>query len=134
MSTQVILKENHFPAIIKGMETNAGRAVRETIFDIESRSKALMAGAKSGEMYARPNGRMHQASAPGEAPAIDTGNLVNSIQTQMIGASSGIVFTNAEYAPVLELGGVKMEPRPFFTPATAAAWPDFLVKMGKVTG
>ena len=130
----VIVKEDHFPEIIRGMETKATRAVLETIFDIESRTKALMSGPKSGAFYARPQGKMHQASAPGEAPAVDTGNLINSIQVQMVSTFRWMVFTNAEYAPVLELGGAHIAARPFFTPATQAAWPEFVEKMKKVTG
>jgi phage gpG-like protein len=134
VTSQVIIKEDRFPEIIKGMEAAAGKAVRETILDIEGRTKAMMTGPKSGAYYERPNGRTHQASAPGEAPAVDTGNLINSIQTQMTGAMVGVVYTNAEYAPVLEFGGARMAARPFFTPATQAAWPEFLEKMSKVTG
>lgn len=121
--------ENNFPSIQAAMAQNANRAVRETIFDIEGRAKISMQGSKSGAYYERPNRKAHQASAPGEAPAIDTGNLVNSIQSKMVGALSGVVYTNAEYGPVLEMGGAKMAARPFFTPATEAAWPAFLGKM-----
>lgn len=134
MTSGIVIKEDRFPEIIQGMETHASRAVKETIFDIEARTKALMSGPKSGAFYERPQGKMHQASAPGEAPAIDTGNLINSIQTQMVSTYKGVVFTNAEYAPVLELGGAHIAARPFFTPATAAAWPEFVEKMKRVTG
>ena len=42
--------------------------------------KSIQTGAKSGIMYQKYNPRrQHRASAPGEAPASDTGNLVNKI-------------------------------------------------------
>ena len=42
-------------------------------------------------------------SARGNAPAIDTGTLVSSIQYRHIGTGEGKVFTNTEYAQRLEL-------------------------------
>ena len=40
-------------------------------------------GAKSGETYEKYNPRRtHKASAPGEAPASDTGNLVSQIRVK----------------------------------------------------
>lgn len=35
---------------------------------------------KSGRTYIRPGGRVHRASAPGEFPAVDTGNLFKSLK------------------------------------------------------
>lgn len=67
---------------------------------------------KSGRIYQR-GGVEHQASAPGEPPASDTGNLVNSITTRYAGEYSGFVTVGAEYGPYLEYGTQKMEPRPF---------------------
>lgn len=87
-----------------------------------------MAEAKSGHIYGS-----HQASAPGEAPAIDTGVLVNSIQTEIDGLTA-VVGTNQEYAPVLEFGGAKMAPRPFLASAFEAAAPEFEKKLDEVFG
>jgi hypothetical protein len=42
--------------------------------------KSIQSGAKSGVMYQMYNPRReHRASAPGQAPASDTGNLVSKI-------------------------------------------------------
>jgi len=42
--------------------------------------KSIQAGAKSGIVYEKYNPRRsHRASAPGQAPASDTGNLVSKI-------------------------------------------------------
>jgi phage gpG-like protein len=134
MTTQLIIVENNFPKILATMDSRAHDAVRETLFDIKGRSQALMQENKTGIVYRRKNQRQHQASAPGEAPAPDTGNLIASIDTQMTGRTTGMVFTNVEYAAVLEFGGKNMQPRPFFVPATQAAWPAFLAKMNKIAG
>lgn len=132
MTTRLILQDDRIPELMAAMTNHANQAVRETIFDIARRSVVLMQGPKTGYEYPRPNGRMHQASAPGEAPAVDTGNLFNSIKADMIGSKVGVVFTNVEYAPILEFGGAKMAARPFFAPATDAAWPGFLERMKRI--
>jgi HK97 gp10 family phage protein len=63
----------------------------------------------------------HQASAPGEAPATDTGTLVSSIESKVevgwLDIASAVVWTEKPYAKWLEFGTTRMEPRPFFTPA-----------------
>lgn len=66
----------------------------------------------------------HQASAPGEAPASDTGFLVNnrSIKVDTLTLRASLTF-HAEYALYLEFGTDRMEPRPFARPALANSWP-----------
>lgn len=121
--TVVTITYNRFPQIAAKLPREAHDIVQETVLDIEGRVKAEMAGPKSGRMYGG-----HQASAPGEAPAVDTGALISSVQTDVQG-TEGSVFTNMESAPYLEYGTSQMAPRPFFTPAAEAARPDFERKM-----
>jgi phage gpG-like protein len=106
--------------ILRDMPGNADTAVHKIAFEIEGKAKVSMAGEKSGRIYEVSPGVAHQASAPGEAPAIDTGNLVNSIQTEMIGKATAMVFTNTEYAYDLEFGAAHLAPRPFLQPAVSA--------------
>ncbi len=123
--TVVTLTHNRFPEIARRLPVAAARVVAETVAAIETEIKTEMAAPKSGVWYGD-----HQASAPGEAPAIDTGMLVNSIQTEVKG-TEGVVFTNMEYAPYLEFGApmASIEPRPFFMPAAEAARPGFVRKL-----
>lgn len=71
----------------------------------------------SGIIYKRGN-ISHQASAPGEAPAVDTGQLLRTIlfeagnNTLEVGSAGG-----APYSEFLEDGTKNMEPRPFLQPA-----------------
>lgn len=99
--------------------------------EIANAAKTSMRGAKHGRAYAkgvskwrRVKGqkvaaaiRLHRASAPGEAPAIDTGNLVNSIEAVRIGNAHWRVNVYAEYGAFLEFGTSRMQPRPFLRPA-----------------
>jgi hypothetical protein len=90
--------------------------------------RSIQSGSKSGEIYKRRSVE-HQASAPGEAPATDTGNLVTNLNARYfendLRAEIGIhdLTTNgAPYARRLELGGrdkrgVYIAPRPFLQPA-----------------
>ena len=79
--------------------------------------KSIQSGSKTGRTYKRYNPtRTHKASAPGEAPASDTGNLVSNIMVQEKGDSIE-VQSNAEYSKFLEYGTSKMEARPFLFPA-----------------
>ena len=80
--------------------------------------KSIQSGAKSGIVYEKYNPRRtHRASAPGEAPASDTGNLVSKIIVRQDGKDKTNVESNAHYSAYLEYGTSKMEPRPFMLPA-----------------
>ena len=80
--------------------------------------KSIQTGAKSGIVYEKYNPRRtHRASAPGEAPASDTGNLVSKIIVRQDGPDKANVESNAHYSAFLEYGTSKMEPRPFLFPA-----------------
>lgn len=78
--------------------------------------------------------KLHHASAPGEAPATDTGNLVNSIHVRKAGPFAYEVYSNSEYAAALEFGAPAkhIAARPFLKPAIEAERPAFLADMAKV--
>jgi len=80
--------------------------------------KSIQSGAKSGIVYEKYNPRRsHRASAPGQAPASDTGNLVSKIIVKQKSKNITNVESNADYSAFLEYGTSKMEPRPFMLPA-----------------
>ncbi len=80
--------------------------------------KSIQSGAKSGIVYEKYNPRRsHRASAPGQAPASDTGNLVSKIIVKQKTKNITNVESNADYSAFLEYGTSKMEPRPFMLPA-----------------
>lgn len=74
---------------------------------------------KTGRVYRR-RGVEHQASAPGESPASDTGRLANSIITRYEDDFLvGIISASDAKASHLEYGTKFMAPRPFMRPALA---------------
>jgi HK97 gp10 family phage protein len=88
---------------------------------------SISRGQKSGRIY-RVGGVNRRASAPGEAPANQTGRLVNSITTSVLkNTLHAVIYAGrglANYARALEFGTAEMEARPFFFPAveSSRAW------------
>lgn len=115
---------NKLPGIARAIPARADRVVRETLFEIEGRIKAEMAAPKSGADY---DG--HRASAPGEAPAIDTGAYVADVRAQPTGTAKGIVGTNQEQSEILEYGGERVEARPVWRDVAKDVEPEFVRKL-----
>lgn len=100
--------------IVARISEGANRGVAGWIGLVEQRAVDLINNPpKSGRVYRR-RGVEHQASAPGEPPASDTGTLVNARRIDLIPErlAARLTFT-AAYAPHLQFGTRKMAPRPF---------------------
>jgi HK97 gp10 family phage protein len=97
-----------------------GRAAIRGGFKVQGEAVMLVQrGPKTGEVYKRRTVK-HQASAPGEAPASDTGNLASNIVVDFIregNAALVVVKSRAPYSIPLEFGTKNIEPRPFMRPA-----------------
>lgn len=74
-------------------------------------------GAKSGRMTRGERKKLYQSSAPGEAPAEDTADLVNSIEAVRVEPLKVEVRANDRKAAWLEFGTSKMLARPYMQPA-----------------
>ena len=74
--------------------------------------KELMAEKKTGRIY-KINGVEHQASAPGEAPAILTGELQRSLFYNVSGSNYLEYGADTEYAGRLEHGDDAIDARPY---------------------
>ena len=111
---------------------------------------AKLTGPRSGRLYTtffftdkagnvRPIGSRapHQASAPGEPPAMDTGELLRRMSFSARRLPTGAevkVKSMAEYSAFLEFGTSKMRARPYFrttmreeAPAIQRIWRDGIV-------
>lgn len=99
-------------------ERNISRVVDATALSINRDAKDLMdRGTKTGRLYRRRNVD-HRASAPGQAPATDTGFLLSSIYYERNTPLSATVGSRLAYAYYLEFGTVRIEPRRAWLPAT----------------
>lgn len=102
------------PEMMAQARRGAWIGVTEWMGMVEARAvELIMEPPKSGKIY-RKRGVTHQASAPGEAPANDTGRLVNSRRIDLFQAElrQRLTFSTA-YALALEVGTKNMEARPY---------------------
>jgi hypothetical protein len=112
------------------------QVVRSTLVAYITEVKRLMREHKTGRVYIRAGGRVHRASAPGEAPAVDFKNLIQAIGIEMqetptgwigiagVQESAGLSPSGQsplDYALMLEFGTSKMAPRPVWRVAIPAA-------------
>lgn len=111
--------------IAKRLTTEAENEIKVRLFSsanlVEAEAKqSIQRGVKSGRIYKRRS-IVHQASAPGEPPASDTGFLVSNITKTAVEKSgtelSISVESKAPYSKFLEFGTRKMSARPFLQPA-----------------
>lgn len=99
-------------------EAAIDRDVTATALEVNTAvKKAIQRGPKTGAIYKRGN-ITHQASAPGQAPATDTGVLVSSVYFQNTGKMSATIGSRLAYAYYLEYGTTRIAPRPAWQPAT----------------
>lgn len=121
MSATIRVRLNRLPEISKAVERKVEGALLAGAQVIEGAAKLkIQTGPKTGRIYKKTKtGALHQASAPGEAPATDTGNLVGGISSEKAGRLKARTIATSEYATALEFGSVdgKMLARPFMKPS-----------------
>jgi len=108
-----------------GQEAQAvvSQAVQATALDVRGDiQRQIQRGPKTGRTYLRGS-VSHRASAPGEAPATDTGFLASSIAYRSTTAMSAVIESRLDYAYWLEFGTSKIAPRPSWTPAVERGGP-----------
>lgn len=114
-----------------------GKIIEQKCIAVETLAKILVATPGSGreypegsyflnrdgKLYAWKRSTSHRASAPGEPPSSDTGNLLSNIGHSITVEDTvvGHVRASTRYAMWLETGTRFMAPRPFLRPALAAA-------------
>ena len=93
-------------------------ALRDAADAIEDDIVTGMFASGGGRVYKRyPGPYSHEASQPGQPPAVDTQELVKSIDVEHAGELAYEVGMRDKKAPLLEFGGEKMQPRPSLGPA-----------------
>lgn len=108
-------------ASIKNLDRLTKAGTRSAFFESgkllqQSARRLITDPPKTGRVY-RINGKRHQASAPGEAPANLTGMLQRSIGYKTQGAARMEFGARAKYGGFLEDGTRKMKARPYLLPA-----------------
>lgn len=106
------------PGVVEVVTGQVTPILQRLAIGIVQHAKLAMAQPKTGRVYkSSRTGQPHVASAPGEAPAVDTGLLTNSINWQVLNPLNVQVSIAAEYAAYLEFGTVRMARRPYVEPA-----------------
>ncbi|MBL7685545.1 MAG: hypothetical protein JNK65_05890 [Deltaproteobacteria bacterium] len=99
------------PQVLRGLEIG----LKQGAFFLEARIKrALSQSGRGGKVYKRGE-KSHVASAPGQAPAVDSGRLLNSIRTDFKGINDVRIGSDVIYASFLEKGTSKMGSRPYLS-------------------
>ena len=122
--TQIKITVSNLDAVQRALDQYGAKAEKEiaTVLDAVGTSiingvRKQMRASKSGRTYKRgKGGRDHVASAPGEAPAVDTGRLINSsIYKRQVNPLQIVVGSNVKYSEYLEFGTRRIKPRPSWT-------------------
>ena len=118
-----------FNQVSQGAKSRGYRAANV----LRSASLEVLRGQRGGKIYRKPFTKKatYQASAPGEPPAVRSGTLRRSWQPRAQSEKEGgsvtvhpAIWTDVKYAPILQEGSPKMEPRPFEEPIIEKAKPE----------
>jgi phage gpG-like protein len=117
----------------QAMDTHLQKLVENTAVRVQRTAvTSIQRGPKTGRVYKR-GGVTHRASAPGQPPATDTGDLASSV-ARVDGELVAAVGTALGYGRDLEFGTSQMAARPWLLPALEASRAHFeggLKKLGE---
>jgi hypothetical protein len=107
------------PNLTELIEKQGADLIREVTLGIRDTMTVKHADAPRGGNLYRRGTRRHKASAPGEPPAVDSGNLLTSLQAEpMIDLKNlhGEIYLN-DYGFMLEDGTKHIAARPWIVPS-----------------
>lgn len=119
-ATSLLIGGAGFKRLFGGVLVGDAVAIRAGALVLEAELKIELSQPGSGKVYGK-----HQASAPGEPPAVDFGTLRSDVQTDFLSGRFGgtvarVGFT-LDKAPMLNYGTTRMAPRPFMDAALRRA-------------
>lgn len=119
LGIKIELKRN-LNKVIGALDNIAGQRMTEACLHVQNKTKEKLSGKRTGRVYRIPGtNRTYTASAPGEPPAVMTGQLRSSIKYRIVGELQvlrGEVGSELKKAVELEFGTKKIKPRPFLLP------------------
>ena len=129
----ISMSYNHLARLARDLPIETDKIVQETADALKAEMVERMQEPKSGRTYIRKGQGVHVASAPKQAPAVDSG-LLSGMEVEKIGTAKARITINTEYAVALEYGARRkhdyLRPRPFARPAKAKIFP-IMIKMLK---
>lgn len=123
---EFIIVFDRLPQLIEQIEDRVGDAALEIAERVVRDVKASMAAS----------GGAGTPSAPGEAPAIQEGELYASYDAKRLSKTTAAAFTTEWTAPILEFGapGANLAPRPHLRPAVWGRRGDFEQALQRIWG
>lgn len=113
-----------FSRIIDNFTTEKRQIITDTLTEVIQNVVSEMESPKHGIKYGN-----HTASAPNEAPAIQTTELLTTVE---IDDENGSITFVAEHAAIMEFGSVFIAPRPFLIPAVNKVIPYFEKRLNEL--
>jgi phage gpG-like protein len=117
------------PELFQKLQAGIERFVVKGSAHLQGELRASMAAPKHGRLYGR-----HRASAPGESPAVDSGNLITSIAIVSENSLEAKIGTPVEYAAYLEHGTSRMAARPLWERTARKSLPTLDAILAKEIG
>jgi hypothetical protein len=119
---------SNLPNVMAAINRNAEQRVFGAANELRNAWINRLSGERHGRTYRVPGtNRTYVASAPGESPAVQTGDLRRSVTINppawIDGTISSEVGSKLEKAPMLKFGTRNMQPRPSLAPARDDALP-----------
>ena len=116
-----IVFEEHIDEAIKKIADHAEERMLEAVDEVRDVTLDTLSGSRSGRQYRVPGtGVYYTASAPGEPPAVQLGDLRKSVKGGIEKEGKDVIgFVGSELpkASMLEMGTSKMLPRPWLRPS-----------------
>jgi len=140
---RIDMSYNNLAKLAKALPDETDKIVQETADALRTEMIESMQEPKSGRSYGA-----HVASAPGEAPAVDSGNLSGNtnksssnkaISVEKIKIAHAKLTVNTDYGAALEYGsrrkrGGVLRSRPFVRPAVKKIFPEFINQLKNLEG
>lgn len=112
------------------LRAGIGTALAQSVVEMDAYAKEkIQGGSRSGRTYRRRT-IVHRASAPGEFPKSDTGQLVSSLYFKIASDKLSAFFgTKLNYGTYLEYGTSRMRARPWLLPTLKAKREAIVARM-----
>lgn len=118
--------ENHISEVLAKIQTNLKNKMVDATNEVRNQTMESLSGDRHGKQYNVPGTKTkYTASAPGEAPAVATARMRQSIKTEVSDDGlRGGVGSDLDYPAGLEMGTSKTKPRPWLKPSFEAKKDD----------
>jgi len=129
MNFSTFIVYNHFPLIVQRLIRVRDDELLKAARDIQQIARGSMEKGKSGRKYVfLPN----RSSAPGQEPAVQFDKLHGGLAADLEKPGTAAVWSEEEYAPMLEFGTGRMAPRPFLVLAAYRGTGKLVVALSKL--